>query len=229
VTTQDLTDRITMRLGDDPAAAQPNRHYTYGEVLAWLNAAHRLFCLLTLCLEKTVTYPLTNGVAWYNLLATIPDWLVPLRVRITGGAKVRPARLEDLAALDVAWSTTSGTPIKYAVRGFGLLAIYHPPATTTSLDITFARCPTDLVLSTDVPESPAAYHPALIDGAIVLCRAKEGAQEFDKVRGLLDSFLGEAQKLGDYVRARSKEKAYDRMPFELAKFDRSRLIKEVAK
>lgn len=221
----ELQTRLLTRLGDDPTASQDQQYYTHAEALVWLNAAQRLFCMLSLCLETTATFDLRlDGTAFYHMLNYFGDWILPLRVRVTGGLKLRPARLADLAALDSQWGLAAGVPIKYALTGFDLMAVYKQPAASTSLDITYARCPAPLILPTDVPEIPPQYHPLLIDGAIPIMRAKEGAQELQKVVALWARYLDGAQKLGDYIRARNREQGYDYLPIELARFDRSRMM-----
>ena len=226
----DLQNRLLERLGDTATGEYVQTgYYTPGEALAWLNAAQRLFVLLTLCLETTGSLPLSADTAFYRLLPTFTDWIVPLRVRISGGAKLKPSTLGQLASLDASWSDSAGTPDRYVVAGFDLFAIYQQPASSgTTLSLTYARCPDPLVNPSDVPEIPVEYHPALIEGAIPLCRAKEGGAEFQKVMANWNLFLDAATRMGDYVRARNKERGYDRLPVELGRFDRSKMLMETA-
>ncbi len=130
----DLQNRVLERLGDDPAVDQ---YYTPAEVLTALNQCQRMFVLFTLCLETTATLSLGGGLAFYYMLSKFADWLLPLRIRNALGAKVRPVRLSDLAALDASWSVQSGTPVKYALLGFDLLALYKQDSST--ITITYAR------------------------------------------------------------------------------------------
>ncbi len=162
------------------------------------------------------------------MLTTYPDWILPLRIRVTGGAKLAPCTLAQLAALNRSWRKTTGVPERYSANGFDLLSLYKQPTSATSLDITYARSAVALVNSSDVPEIPTEHHPALIDGAIPILRAKEGGQEWQKVLPNWDRFLAAAKKMGDYVRARNQERGYDRMPMELARFDSSSLLKGMA-
>ena len=229
MTASDLQDRLLERLGDTQTGEYVQvGYYTAAEALNWLNAAQRIFVLLTLCLENTQTLELAVNQAFYGMLDQFSDWMLPLRVRIDGGAKVRPARLSDLAAYDASWSASPGVPARYALLGFDLFAIYRQPLVETSLDITYARCPATLANPGDVPQIPAEYHPALIDGAIPLCRAKEGGAEFEKALPHWDTFMDAAGKLGEYVRARNQEQGYDRMPPELARYDRSKILMQKA-
>ena len=231
MTAGDLQDRLLERLGDTATGEYvATGYYTSREALNWINAAERLFVLLTLCLETTATLELVADpqTAFYHMLGQYADWLLPLRVRITGGAKLEPSRLSDLVALDSVWSASPGVPTRYALLGFDLLAVYQQPLDAMSLAITYARCPTTLVNPGDVPEIPAEYHPVLIDGAIPLCRAKEGGGEFEKVMASWDVFMDAAGKLGEYVRARNQEQGYDRLPAELARVDRSKILEKVA-
>jgi hypothetical protein len=222
----ELQSRILARIGEDPTAPPSLSYYGPGEVTAALNAVQRIFVLLTLCLETTGSLITTVNVPFYQLLSDFPDLLLPLRVRLAGGAKVKFSRLADFAALDSAWSATQGVPERYALLGFDLLALYKAPNPPVTLNITYARCPAFLASSTDVPEIPPEYHPDLIKGAIPLLRAKEGGQEFEKTLPLWDEFMDAAAKLADFVRARNKEQGYDYMPAELRRIDRSRMLQE---
>lgn len=223
MTTGQIIDRTTARLGDDSTAA--TLHYTRGEILVAINQVYRLMCFLTLCLETTVTFNLTAATAFYKMLNTYADWILPLRLRMVAtGAKLPPGRLVNLAALDTTWSVTPGTAERYALLGFDLLCIYKQPATTPQLQIVYARTPTRLALDADVPELQTEYHQSLIDGAIPLLRIKEGAQEWQKTLPSWERYMDAAKKLGDYVRHRNREQGYDYMPCELARFDRSKLM-----
>lgn len=224
----DLQSRVSSRVGDDPNAAVANQYYTANEITAAINAAQRLFVLATLCLENTGTLAIGGNVAFYSLLGTFSQWLLPLRIRVAGGGKLKPGRLSDFAALDASWSLTTGIPDRYALLGFDFLAIYKVPATSMSLDVTYARCPTPLVASSDVPEIPLEYHPALIDGAIPLLRAKEGGQDWQKTLSYWTRFEDAMEKLGAHVRKRNKEQGYDYFPQELQRMDLSKLMKEAA-
>lgn len=199
--------------------------YTSTEVVDALNEAQRLFVLLTLCLETTGTLALTAGTCWYYLLTEFPSFLLPLRVRITGnGAKLRPQRLAELDALDPAWQATAGTPESYAQIGFSLFGVYKQPADVgTSLDVTYAQCPTTMAIGA-TPQIPEEHHLALVDGALPILRMKEGGQEFAKTVPRFDRFLEAATSMANYVRARNLGQRYDRVPFEIEKFDRSKLI-----
>lgn len=225
--TELITDTLT-RLGDDPA--QPaETYYNRGEVLVGLNQVYRLMCFLTLCLETTVTYALPAATPYSKMLTTYADWILPLRVRLSAGAKLRPNRADELAALDKSWSTTVGTPERYSLQGMDLLLIYKVPAAPTNLDIVYARTPVAIADSTgSTPELQLQYHQLLIDGATTLLRVKEGAQEWQKTLSGWDRYWDACMQLAAYVRARNKEKGYDRLPVELARFDRSKLM-EMAK
>lgn len=226
MTVADLQRRTLQRLGDNPATGG---YYGLQEVLNWINAAQRLMVLFSMCLESTRTLSLQPNTAYYNMLGLFPEWILPLRIRVDNGSKLKPARLSDLAALDATWNSSPGYPSRYALLGFDLLAIYQQPlGTAVTATITFARSPVTLFSPGDQPEVPAEYHSDLIDGATVLLRAKEGGQEWKKVLPQWDSFMDACSKLGDYVRARNKEQGYDRMPIEIKRFDRSKVLKEVA-
>jgi hypothetical protein len=216
-----MTTRLLTRVGED--ASNPV-YYDASEALTALNQAQRLFAFLTLCLETTGSMSLTAGTAWYTMLDTFSDWLLPLRIRVTGGGKVLPARVQELNALSTTWQAAAGTPERYCALGFELMAIYKQPGSGgTSLDVTYARSPA-VMTSASTPEAPEEAHAALIDGAIPLMRAKEGAQELGKSLPFFDRFLQECQKHANFVRARNLAQRYDRQPFELQRFDKSKLI-----
>lgn len=220
----DLQARTLDRVGEDPNSPV---FYTAADATAWLNAANRLFVLLTLCLESTGSLTIAANQAFYSVMGTFSDWLLPLRVRISGGAKLQPSRLADMAAANNAWSITQGPAERYALLGLDLLAIYKQQAAT--LSITYARCPATMANPGDSPESPAEFHPLLIDGAIPMMRAREGGQDWQKVMPMWNRFLDGAQQLGDYVRERNKEQGYDHLPVELRRFDRSKLLAKAVK
>ncbi len=224
MTNAEILDRTTTRLGDTPGTLAA--HYTRGEIQVAVNQVYRLVCFLTLALETTVTYTLTSGGAFHKMLSTYGDWILPLRIRV-GGKKIFPNRLVELAGLNTTWSKTPGTPERYALLGFDLLCVYKQPVSDTAAQIVYARTPALLAADADVPELQTEYHQTLIDLAIPLLRIKEGAQEWQKTLGSWDRGMAAVKKLADYVRHRNRELGYDFMPFELAGFDRSKLM-EVA-
>lgn len=222
--TQILT-RVYERLDDD------GTYYTSIEVVNRVNEGQRFLTLLALPLEKTATLTLTATTTFYHLLSDsgFKDFLLPLRVRVTGGARVGGARLSDLAAADSNWETQAGTPTRYALLGLDLLCLNQQPAGSgVTLDITFAHGPAVLAIASDTPEVPEEYHGDLVDYAIHGTRAKEGGQEFLDSVGMLQRFLVSAEKLNRHVRARSLGKRYDRLPAELRKVDLSRLVRALA-
>lgn len=227
MTIGDITDLILDRVGDFQPAVMS--YYTAREIGKAVNTIQNLFVFLTLCLETTGTLATVANQTDYHLLQTFPDYLVPLRVRIAGGAKVRPNRISELAALDNNWRAARGTISRYAVSGFDYFATYRTSATIVSLPIDYARSPTQLpdptVTPGAVPEIPAEYHQALIDGAIPLLRAKEGAGEWQKVLPQWGEFMAAVNKMAAYVRRRNVERGYDTLPPELARFDASVWLK----
>lgn len=224
----ELQRRVLDRVGDDPDADPALMHYTPTEALAALNQAQRLFCLFTLCLETTANFALT-GQTSYHLLDTFPDWIAPLRIRNALGAKVRPSRLTELAALDQSWRVRTGAPIRYNLAGFDLLSVYM--SNTSVVPITYARSAVPL-LSTypadngQSPEIPTRAHPALIEAAVPILRIKEGMQEWKKTLGGWDRYLEVVGEVAGQVRARNRELAYDSLPPELKRMDRSRMLQK---
>lgn len=218
---EDMEDRVLARL-DQPGGG----YYTRAETRAALNEGIRFFTLLTLGLEATANFPLAAATTFYHAQQTLPDWMLPLRVQLDGGAFLRPRRLEELDALDTGWQSSSGTPSHYAAMGFDFLAIYkQPTGSSNSLQVTYARAPVPLVLDTDAPEYPEDLHPAFVDYAIPRLRFREGPQEFSKSLPYLGRFMDEAKRYGNYVRARSLALRYDKQPPELERMDLSKLLK----
>ena len=214
---------VSSRLNEAGPAGGPTFYPTV-EIVAALNEANRLFCLLTLALETTVAWNVAAATTFFHMLTIYADWIVPLRLTAASGAKIRPARLSDLWALDSRWPASPGNPSRYCHSGSDLISIYQQPAGGAVVNVTYARAPVALVVDGDVPETPVEYHPLYVGYAIYRCRQVEGGQEFAKALPLLAEFLGGAFEYADYVRARNIGAGYDKAPFELKGFDRSRLI-----
>lgn len=225
MTAAQLTQRLLEQVGEIVQPGEIPTYYNSTAALDALNVAQRLFCLLTLCLETTGTLVVSSSTNWYKALTTFNDWLTPLRIRReSDGVKLEPARLSDLDALDPAWQAATGTVERYACLGFDLIATYRKPASgTVNLTCTYAKSPA--VMTSGSPEIPEEYHACLVDGALPILRAMEGAQELAKVLDRFDRFMAAAAKLGAYVRQRNLGLRYDRVPFELETFDRSKLVK----
>jgi hypothetical protein len=226
----EMASRVLERLDEiEPGAAAANAIYYGGpgEVLDALNEGQRTFALLTLCLQVDSQLALAPSIAFYHARATFDDWLLPLRVTLPSCARVRPARLEELDALDSSWQAATDTaPKRYAALGFDFLAVYPQLASgSLSLTVTYARSPVKMVSLTDVPEIPAQYHPGLVDYGINRLRMKEGGGEFAKTMVYFERFLDGAQKHGNFIRSRNAGARYDKQPFELERFDRSKLLK----
>lgn len=206
------------RLDDD------GTYYTAAEVLHALNVMQRLFCLLTLCIERTVTFTLTNGVAFYEIDNQISDFLVPLRVSHSG-TRLRNETIHNMDLRDGAWRTRPGNPRRYAIEGVspGILAITPRPASGShTLAFTYAAEPAALVLETDVPEIAPEQQPHLVDGAYWWLRLKEGGAEFAAAGQYLQRLLAATSKYASFTRARSRAQSYDSIPYDLATFDKSR-------
>lgn len=223
MTLLDLETRTFQRLDEDTSGGG---YFSASEVANALNEGQRLFALLTLCLETTGTQALAAATPTYRMLTVFPDWFLPLRVRVSGagGAKLAPCTLSDFDALNPAWQNEAGTPERYAHLGFDFVALHKRPTLTgTSLDWTYAKTPARMVSESSVPEIPEENHPDLIDYAIPSLRAKEGGAAFASSLPYFDRYLESVKKKSDYVRTRNKAQLYDRGPFELKAFDRSRL------
>ncbi len=216
-----LQNRVSQRLDEGLIGAT---YYTLAEITARINEGYRFFVLLTLGLETTAVVPLAAATTFYHMLSAYPDWILPLRVYSSAGAKIRPATLAELDSLDSGWTNSPGAPLRYIARGFDLFGIYPQPAAPgTNVIVTYAQAPADLVNAGDVPLIPPEYQLSLVDYAIYALRQKEGGQEFLKTLPYFDRFLSDAQEYGEYVRTRNLGNRYEATPFELSLFDRSRL------
>ena len=223
-----MAGRVSARLAEGNSGPV---YYPRAEIVAALNEANRFFCLLTLGLETTAVWSVPSATTFFHMLSYFPDWIAPLRITTVSGAKVRPARLNELTALDSGWMGSPGSPTRYCAMGADFLALYPqppvptPPATGTTLNVTYARAPLTLANDSDEPETPAEYHPKYVDYGIYRMRQGEGSQEFAKALGYLDSFFEGAQHYAAYVRARNLGSRYDKTPFEIESFDRSGMRK----
>jgi hypothetical protein len=218
-----MVTRVSERLNE---GATGPVSYPGSEIVAALNEANRFFCLLTLALETTQPWSLDAATTFYHMLTVFPDWLVCLRMTDAAGRKVRPARIEDLTALDAGWRSAAGDPVRYCSLGADLVAIYRQPADLgTTLQVTYARAPLVMAADVDVPEIPVEHHQDLVDYGIYRVRQVEGGQEFQKALTCLDRFFKGAEHYAAYVRARNLGSRYDKTPFELERFDRSGMLK----
>jgi hypothetical protein len=194
------------------------------EIVAALNEADRCFTLLTLALEVTSPWAPTAGQTFTHMLTPFPDWLVPLRIANPAGAKVRPARLSYLWSLDSQWPNARGPAQRYAAQGADLVALYPTPVAPAPLSVTYARAPVAMVNDSDTPETPVQWHPLYVGYAVYRLRQVEGGDPWRSTLPLLAEFLDGCQEYGNYMRARNVAAGYDQIPFEMASYDRSRLV-----
>jgi hypothetical protein len=216
----DMRARVSQRLNE---GASGPVFYPAAEINAALNEGLRFFCLLTLGLETTATWNVAAATTFTHMLGVFADWIAILRITDATGAKIRPATLADLSAMDPGWISSPGSPERYVSLGADFLGIYQQPAGGAALQVTYARAAVALAADGDVPEIPAEYHPKLCDYGIYRCRQVEGGQEFQKSLKYFDSFLEGAKHYAAYVRTRNLGSRYDKVPFELESFDRSKM------
>lgn len=215
-----ISAQIIKRIDDDPIAPVS---VSAGEVLAAINEGQQLAALLTLFLEQTAPFALSG--TFYSPRSSFPDMICPLRLTV-GGVRLRPATLAELDALSASWQSVSGTPTRYFTLGSNFLGV--TPQAAVTAQFTYAASPA-AVGSGDMPVLPAAYHQDLVEYGVYRCRLKEGAQQLARGLGNLNTFLDSMTRLGDFVRAKSKAARYDVLPFELALFDRSKLVDDILK
>jgi hypothetical protein len=218
---------VSQRLNEGQTAPT---YYPAAEIAAALNEAQRFFILLTLGLEATSPFTVPGFApgspnTFFHMLSFFPNWIVPLRITTTAGAKVKPARGDELFGLNPQWVSSVGPIQRYMTSGADLLGLCNQPAAATVLNATYARAPVALVNPDDVPEPPAEYHPQFVDYAINRMRQNEGAQEFEKTLPLFGNFMNAATLYGNYVRSRNRGSQYDKVPYEIEKFDMSQMLK----
>jgi len=78
MTLSDIRTRALTRIEEDPD--DPAWQFA---ATAAINEGLRIFVYLTLCLENEREFALTPGTQFYNMLPAWPDWILPLRVRIS--------------------------------------------------------------------------------------------------------------------------------------------------
>lgn len=218
MTVAQLESQVWTLLDDD------GTYYPEASVLAALNEAQRFFVLISLCLEKTAALPLTAAEPFYKVLATFSDWLLPRRIQNSAGMRLRAGRLSEFAAMNRTWQQTAAMPQRYALSGLDFLSIYPQPPDADTLTVTYVHAPADLVNQNDEPEIRENSQFALANYAAYALRQPEGGQEFRKFTGYLGDFLDEAHRVAALVRAKNLDADYERLPFELALADRSRLL-----
>jgi hypothetical protein len=192
----------------------------YPGVLDAINEAQRLFCLVSLCLETSETFPLAANTALYNVLPALSGFVLARRIYY-GGRLLRPASLAQLEAVEANWQSSLGTPARYALCGLDFLAVYPQTSTASQLTIVHVRPPVPLVNLSDVPEIRPASHWALASYAAWAVRQVEGGQEFAKFQTYFDEFMAEAQIVAGLVRQRTRDSGLEvAMPFELTRTKR---------
>lgn len=217
VTFGDQQTKTLEQCGED--AADP-RFYTVAEAKDALNQAQRVLAFLTLCVERNGVLPLTATTPTYSLLATVPDWLVPLRLSVSGITRLQPRALSELAAENATWRNSPGTPDAYAIVGCDRLCLNHQPvALATVLTLQYAAIPDDMTSELQVSPVPVDYHDTMVDWAVARLRAtKEGGGEGGpKIGEYFGRFANGAEQLSLYVQKRSRAFQYDTIPPPLQK------------
>lgn len=211
MTIGEIEAKLRARVGDGGSV-----FWTAAEVAEAVNAAQRIFTLLTWCLESRGTLALVTNQVEARLLTAFPSMIAVVRMENPDGERLFPGTVHNFAAADDRWREARAVyPGFYAVHGFDFGLFFPAPSADMNLTVTYARGPATVSVSGDVPEIPDEYHPALVDAATVLLRLKEGGQEFAKVLPLWDAFLAAARECAKKVRERNKLAGADRYPAEL--------------
>ena len=200
---------VAGRLDDDTTPT-----YSNGEIDAAINEGLQLFAFLTLCLQTTATLTLTAGPVYTRADLLPADYLVPLRLTF-GGAKIRPARMADLDALNMSWpSATGNTPLRYLSLA-DTLRLYPSPATEASVQLTYAQAAPVLTADYHVPVIPDFHHAALADYGTYRLLMPQGGAMLAKALGHLKPFTESAVSVAALMRARGIQEDYDTQPYEL--------------
>jgi hypothetical protein len=215
-----IRGRVSERLAEGTTPT----FYPGPEIDASINEANRLFCLLTLGLEVTASWTVPAATPFTCIFSLFPDLIAVLRITDSTGTKIRPATIADLNALDPNWISSSGAPTRYTWQGVDMIAVYPQPASIVTLQVTYARAPVPLVADTDVPEIPAEYHGLFVGYGVYRCRCVEGSQEAAKAMPYLASFMDGAKRYADFMLKRNLGARYDKVPFELGRYDRSKML-----
>ena len=222
MTTTAISALVTARLNE--GASGPT-FFPPSEILAAINEGQRLWCLLTLCLEKQAPLTVPANTTFLHLIPIVPDYLSPLRLTDSTGAKIRPVTFGELWSLDAAWPATVGPPTRYVAAGADLVAIYGRSSSSVTVGLQYAAAPALLTGAPgETPSIPGEYHQELTGYGIYRMRQVEGGQEFAQTLPLLDHYLQAAQEYGDYIRARNVGAGYDSFAFGVAAYDRSSLV-----
>jgi hypothetical protein len=158
--------------------------------------------------------------------APMPSQTTIVPATYSTSPRLKPARLADFDAYSDTWPTDIGTPDHYALLGADLFVVDRatPLGSAIKLDITYAAVPPMLVAPTDNLVVPASDQYAVADLATIILRLKDGGQELAKTKPLMSNFVETAKRRAGQVRARSMAAQYDRVPFELERWDWSRLF-----
>jgi hypothetical protein len=221
-------NRIWRRLDEDPNNPV---YYPPSVVLNALNVAHRLWCYLTLVIEKTVTFNILANTAFYKLSDQIGDMIVPLRVTYTNSGsmtRLRPTTLHQLNMFGP-WSRTpvdlnTPTPKRYSYSGSDLIAVYPQVNSSDSINITYASFPSLIVGPGDTFGIPDEDVNLLPDAAVYILRIPEGGVELNLSEPGFNRFLSAAQKTASYMRERMKAQRYDMIPPDVDYKDRSWMV-----
>jgi hypothetical protein len=217
MTLTEILATVQQRVDDTAATGLPATdgvYWTQAEAIKAVNEAQEQFALMTLCLESTGSISLTATTCFYTVRESLSDFLVPLRVSVSG-ARLRPARLADLDARYRTWPALPGTPNRYAMLGLTLMAIAPQLAGSGTASVIYAREPVVLSVLGDSPEIPAEYHLSLVKYAVYYLLQKRGGQYLAKAIEFWRDFLEDAAQCADLVRRRNRARQYDTEPPEL--------------
>lgn len=154
------------------------------------------------CVWKSAVVPILNGVTYYDMIATIPDyvgvyaifnhpvkrWLIPISL-----AKMQQTRID--------WDTAGGTPAYFAPINFRYLALMRKPLTNGygNMEVFYVAQAPSLGDSTVVP-LPGDHEQTL--ETYVECDFLEMQQEFSKASRLQKDYLKNLNELRVLINAR---------------------------
>lgn len=228
--------QLRTRTRERTDATGSTSYYTDAQVNGALNEGLRFFAFATLSVERTAAFTYTGGEPFVSILTDLPDFIVPLRVRVAASRKrLNPARLDEIAALDPAWlqlyveqddeENDIAEPDRYMLLGCDLFGLFPRVNDDLDLAMTYAASPAVLTADGQSPEIEEEHHLDLIDYAIWRLRANEGGDELSAAADYLERFLQAINKVASHVRAKARAGQYDRAPLELELADISKVIR----
>ncbi len=224
MTLNQLRDRVAKKVDEDRTATH---RYIIDTLLdRAINRALAVFCFFTLCYEVTETLTFTASDPSLEILGTVPNFIVPLRVS-QGGLHLSPKSIHRFGAQNNAWTGDDDIPNSYCFVAANLMAICPPPeAGYEEIDLMYAAFAADLSGGSDVPTIPAEDHEALASGAATWLRQVViGGQHGEEGTRDMQDYFETIQRRAEQVTFRSKAARFDTIPAGVTKDALLKLLK----